>query len=56
MPDRSAARSRQAPTADSPDRIRNVALVGCSGSGKTTLTESLAVAAGAVGRAGRGVT
>lgn len=53
MPDRSAARSRQAPTADSPDRIRNVALVGCSGSGKTTLTESLAVAAGAVGRAGR---
>ena len=53
MADRTAARSRQAPTADSPDRIRNVALVGCSGSGKTTLAESLAVAAGAVGRAGR---
>ncbi|MFZ3392941.1 elongation factor G [Rhodococcus sp. 7Tela_A2] len=53
MPDRTAARSRQAPVADSPDRIRNVALVGCTGTGKTTLAESLAAATGAVGRAGR---
>lgn len=53
MSDRNAARSRQAPTADKPGRIRNVVLVGCSGTGKTTLAESMAVAAGALGRAGR---
>ncbi len=39
--------------AERPDDIRNVVLVGHSGSGKTTLVEALAVAAGAVPRAGR---
>ncbi|WP_039823651.1 elongation factor G-like protein EF-G2 [Nocardia testacea] len=36
-----------------PEQIRNVVLVGSSGSGKTTLVEALALAAGAVNRAGR---
>ncbi|GGL19774.1 elongation factor G-like protein EF-G2 [Nocardia jinanensis] len=36
-----------------PGNIRNVVLVGSSGSGKTTLVEALALAAGAVNRAGR---
>lgn len=40
-------------TAARPDAIRNVVLVGQSGSGKTTLVEALAVATGAVTRAGR---
>ncbi|MFE3758428.1 elongation factor G-like protein EF-G2 [Nocardia tengchongensis] len=39
--------------AERPDDIRNVVLVGHSGSGKTTLVDALAVAAGAVPRAGR---
>ncbi|MFD9615234.1 GTP-binding protein, partial [Streptomyces sp. NPDC059083] len=39
--------------AERPADIRNVVLVGHSGSGKTTLVEALAVAAGAVLRAGR---
>ncbi|MFC1430687.1 elongation factor G-like protein EF-G2 [Streptacidiphilus sp. N1-3] len=41
----------RAPAADQP--IRNVVLVGHSGAGKTTLTESLALATGALTRAGR---
>ncbi|GAB2705926.1 elongation factor G-like protein EF-G2 [Nocardia thraciensis] len=40
-------------TAERPDAIRNVVLVGQSGSGKTTLVEALAMATGAVTRAGR---
>ncbi|NUP29433.1 MAG: elongation factor G-like protein EF-G2 [Nocardia sp.] len=36
-----------------PENIRNVVLVGSSGSGKTTLVEALALATGAVNRAGR---
>ncbi|MEV8568841.1 elongation factor G-like protein EF-G2 [Streptomyces sp. NPDC051322] len=43
----------RAATADRPDSVRNVVLVGHSGSGKTTLVEALALTAGAVNRAGR---
>ncbi|GAA2593167.1 elongation factor G-like protein EF-G2 [Streptomyces axinellae] len=43
----------RAAAADHPASIRNVVLVGHSGSGKTTLVESLALASGAVTRAGR---
>jgi elongation factor G len=43
----------RAPTADRPDAIRNVVLVGHSGAGKTTLAEALLVAAGTISRAGR---
>src|SRR5512144_3125753 len=53
MADRSAATPGRAPVVDSPAKIRNVVLVGHSGAGKTTLAESLLVASGTIGRAGR---
>jgi elongation factor G len=43
----------RAATAGRPASVRNVVLVGHSGSGKTTLVEALALATGAVNRAGR---
>ncbi len=39
-------------TADRPEKIRNLALVGHSGAGKTTLVEALLAATGTIGRAG----
>ncbi|MDX3240012.1 elongation factor G-like protein EF-G2 [Streptomyces sp. ME03-5709C] len=42
----------RAPAAGRPEDVRNVVLVGHSGSGKTTLVEALALATGAVKRAG----
>jgi elongation factor G len=39
-------------SADRPEKIRNVALIGHSGAGKTTLVESLLAATGTIGRTG----
>jgi elongation factor G len=47
-----AGAAGRAPAADRPEAVRNVVLVGHSGSGKTTLVEALALATGAVNRAG----
>jgi elongation factor G len=54
MADRApAATAGEAPTADHPNEIRNVVLVGHAGAGKTSVVEALLVATGTIHRAGR---